>query len=156
MGRIERLQTLLAGLWAGSVLAVGGLAAPSLFSVLERAQAGIGAGRIFAIEANVSLGMAVLLFALERRRVRDAVEAGRSQSAMSVSLLLILAALFLTIFGQHVLHPMIQAVKAGQPAALSFAALHGVSAALYWLKAVVVLALAWRLTQVPAGNQSVA
>ncbi|NBD20027.1 DUF4149 domain-containing protein [Aquabacterium fontiphilum] len=146
MSQLKRLQAWLAGLWAGSVLAVGGIAAPSLFAVLERAQAGAGAGRIFAIEANVSLALAILLFLLERRRVRDAVESGQSQSAMSLSLLLVLAALFLTIFGQHVLHPMIEAAKAGQATALSFGALHGISAALYWVKAAVVLTLAWRLT----------
>lgn len=146
MSRVVRLQIWLAGLWAGSILAVGGIAAPSLFAVLERVHAGNGAGRIFAVEANVSLVMAVLLFALERRRVREAVETGRAQSAMSVNLLLVLAALFLTIMGQHVLHPLIQATKAGQPAMLSFAALHGASAVLYWVKALTVLVLAWRLT----------
>jgi len=143
---VMRLQSLLSGLWAGLLLAVGGVAAPSLFAVLERQAAGTGAGQIFQMEARISLAMAVLLFVLERRRVRDLLEAGESTSAMSATLLMALGALFLTVFGGFVLHPLIQAAKAGQPTALSFAALHGLSAALYWAKALLVLALAWRLS----------
>lgn len=143
---VTRLQSLLSGLWAGLLLAVGGVAAPSLFAVLERQAAGTGAGQIFQMEARISLAMAVLLFVLERRRVRDLLEAGESTSAMSATLLMALGALFLTVFGGFVLHPLIQAAKAGQPTALSFAALHGLSAALYWAKALLVLVLAWRLS----------
>ena len=57
-----------------------------------------------------------------------------------------LGALFLAIFGEFVLHPMIEAAKAGEPTALSFGVLHGVSSALYWLRTVLVGSLAWRLT----------
>lgn len=144
--RLAQIQSWLAGLWAGVVVAVGGLAAPALFSVLERSMAGTGAGRIFALEAQVSLGMSMLMFVLERRRVRDAMESGRARSAMSATLLMVLVVLFLTIFGQHVLHPMIQAARQGQSTALSFGALHGISAVLYWCKAVLLLVMAWRLS----------
>lgn len=146
MSKIARIQSMLAGLWAGALLAIGGVAAPALFSVLESQQAGAGAGQIFHIEARLSLAFAILLFALERRRVRDEVEQGASQSAMSANLLLVLGALFLTVLGGFALQPMIQAAKAGEPTALSFAALHGISAAIYWLKGLMVLALAWRMT----------
>ena len=146
MSQIVRIQSLLAGLWSGALLAIGGVAAPALFSVLERQQAGTGAGQIFHIEARLSLAFAILLFVLERRRVRDEVEQGASQSAMSANLLLVLGALFLTVLGGFALQPMIQAAKAGEPTALSFAALHGVSSTLYGLKALLVLALAWRMT----------
>ena len=146
MSKIARIQSMLAGLWAGALLAIGGVAAPALFSVLERQQAGAGAGQIFHIEARLSLAFAILLFALERRRVRDEVEQGASQSAMSANLLLVLGALFLTVLGGFALQPMIQAAKAGEPTALSFAALHGISAAIYWLKGLMVLVLAWRMT----------
>ena len=144
--RMAQIQSWLAGVWAGVVLALGGLAAPALFSVLERSMAGTGAGRIFTLESYVSLGMSMLMFVLERRRVRDAVDAGRAQSAMSATLLMVLAVLFLTIVGQHVLHPMIQAARQGMSTALSFGALHGISAVLYWCKAVLLLVMAWRLS----------
>lgn len=144
--KLQRLQTALAGIWAGLLLGVGGVSAPSLFMVLDRTQAGLGAGRIFATEARLSLFIAVVLYALERRRVRHLAESGVAGSVMTGNLLLMLAALFLTIFGQFALHPMIEAAKAGEPTLLSFGALHGISAALFWIKALCVLALAWRLT----------
>jgi hypothetical protein len=144
-GRLSRWQAWLATLWAGAVVIIGALAAPALFSVLPREMAGTGAGRIFHLEAQLSLFMAVLIFVMERRRVRDAVESGAQQSAMSATLLMTLVVLFLTIFGQHVLHPMIQAARQGAPSGLSFAALHGLSAALYWSKALILLVMSWRL-----------
>jgi len=144
--KLLRAQTWLAGLWAGLIVGVGAISAPSLFSVLERAQAGQGAGRIFAVEAKVSLALAIVLFALERRRVRDLAEAEGGSASMTVQLLLVLGALFLTVFGQFALHPMIEAAKAGQSTPLSFGALHGISAVMFWLKGLLVMVLAWRLT----------
>lgn len=144
--KLLRFQSWLAGVWAGMVIAVGGVAAPSLFTVLEREMAGKGAGRIFTVEAKLSLAFAILIFVIERRRVRDQVEQGVQTSAMTAQLLLVLGALFLTIFNEFGLHPLIEAAKAGQPTALSFGALHGISALLFWLKAVLVATLAWRLT----------
>ena len=144
--KLLRFQTWLAGMWTGLIVATGGLAAPSLFTVLERELAGKAAGRIFTLEAKVSLAFAVLSFAIERRRVRDLVESGIHTTVMTGNLLLILGALFLTIFGEFALHPMIEAAKAGQPTALSFGALHGVSASLFWVRALLVGSLAWRLT----------
>jgi len=149
-----RAQAWLACLWTGIVVAVGGLAAPSLFAVLDKVQAGVGAGRIFTNEARLSLGLAVVLFVIERRRVRDAVEAGASMSAMSGNLMLVLAALFLTVFNEFGLHPAIEAAKAGQATRLSFGALHGLSASLFWLKALVLIALSWRLTGSASASSS--
>ncbi len=144
--KLLRLQTLLGGLWAGMTVAVGGIAAPSLFMVLERQMAGKGAGQIFSLEAKLSLAFAVLIFVIERRRVRDLNEAGSATSAMTPNLVLTLAALFLVIFGEFALHPLIEDAKAGLPTRLSFGALHGISASLYWLRAVLEVVLAWRLT----------
>ena len=143
---LMRAQVVLACLWAGAILAVGGLAAPSLFAVLDKANAGLGAGRIFSNEARLSLALAMVLFMLERRRVRDLAEAGLTPKVMTGNLLLVLGALFLTVFNEFGLHPAIEAAKAGIPTRLSFGALHGLSASLYWVKALLVLALSWRLT----------
>lgn len=144
--KLLRFQSWLAGVWAGVIIAVGAVAAPTLFATLERQVAGQGAGRIFGVEARLSLAFAVILFVIERRRVRDLLEGGAKVSVVSPNLLLTLGALFLTVFGEFALHPMIEAAKAGQATPLSFGALHGVSATLYWLKAVLVAILAWRLT----------
>ncbi len=141
-----RFQTWLAGVWAGLVIGVGAVAAPTLFATFERSIAGEGAGRIFGVEARLSLAFAAILFVIERRRVRDLLESGIQISVVSPNLLLTLGALFLTIFGEFALHPMIEAAKAGQPSMLSFGALHGISASLFWLKGLMVAVLAWRLT----------
>lgn len=135
-----RLQVLLAALWAGILVGTGGIAAPSLFAVLDRSLAGLAAGRIFAFEAHVSLGLAMVLFFFERQRTRQP-----GQSVMSTELLLVLGALFATVAGHFALSPMIVAAKAGQ-GSLSFGTLHAMSSGLFVFKGLLVLALAWRLT----------
>ncbi|MBC7701465.1 DUF4149 domain-containing protein [Aquabacterium sp.] len=140
----SRLQQLLSAIWAGVLLAVGGVAAPSLFAVLDRSLAGLAAGRIFAIEAFVSLVLAMVLFFIERQRTRQAaLQAG--QSLMSTELMLVMGALFATVLGHFAISPMIVAAKAGQ-GSLSFGTLHAMSSSLFLFKGVLVLALAWRLT----------
>lgn len=140
----SRLQQLLSAIWAGILLAVGGMAAPSLFAVLDRSLAGLAAGRIFAIEAYVSLVLAMVLFFIERQRTRQAaLQAG--QSLMSTELMLVMGALFATVLGHFALSPMIVAAKVGQ-GSLSFGTLHAMSSSLFLVKGVLVLALAWRLT----------
>lgn len=135
---------LLPGLWAGMMLTVGLLAAPSLFATLPAPEAGRAAGRIFAQEAYASLGFAVLLFFIERRQARLAAGAGQG-SVLSTNLLLVLGTLFCTVAGYFALQPMMAAARAGQ-GAWSFATLHAVSAALFGLKGLLVLTLAWRVT----------
>jgi len=137
-----RLQALLAALWGGFLLCVAFAAAPSAFAVLERAQAGAFVGRLFSVEAQVSLAAALILMLLERRIARDAVEAGAASNAFSALLLLPAAALFCTIAGYYGLQPLMADAKAGHGIA-SFAALHGVSLVFFGLKGLTVLALAW-------------
>ena len=141
-----RLQTLLAALWGGFLLCVAFAAAPSAFAVLERAQAGLVVGRLFSIEAQVSLAAALILMLLARRLARDAVEAGAESNIFSMALLLPAVALFCTIAGYYGLQPLMADAKAGAGVA-SFAALHGASLAFFAVKGLAVLALAWRLSR---------
>ena len=141
-----RLQALLAALWGGFLLCVAFAAAPSAFAVLERAQAGALVGRLFGIEARVSLAVALILMLLERRLARDAVEGGAASNAFSVELLLPAIAMFCTIAGYYGLQPWMADARAGAGIA-SFAALHGASLAFFAVKGLAVLALAWRLSQ---------
>jgi len=139
----RRIAALLAGLWAGAILAIAALAAPDAFALLDRAQAGRFVNRLFMQEAYASLVVAGLLFAIERRRARDAAEAGRG-SVLSGDLLLVLGALFCTVAGYFAVQPLMEAARAGQ-GPWSFGALHGASAVLFAVKGVLVLILAWRL-----------
>jgi hypothetical protein len=140
---VARWAAWLAGLWAGLLAAIGGVAAPVAFATTTSEVAGAIAGRLFAAEAYVGLGVAVVLFLLLRRRARAAAAAGAG-SVLGADMLLVLGALFCTVLGYFALQPMMAPARAGQ-GPLSFGALHGISSGLYVLKALLVAALAWRL-----------
>ncbi|MEO3691493.1 DUF4149 domain-containing protein [Roseateles paludis] len=139
-----KLHALLAALWGGFLLCVALAAAPSAFAVLERTVAGLYVGRLFSVEAEVSLAAALLAILFERRHARDALDAGQPVPALSAELLLPAAALFCTVAGYYGLQPLMAQARAGTGIA-SFAALHGVSLGFFGLKGLAVLALAWRL-----------
>ncbi len=138
-----RLGAFVAGLWAGALMCIGFIAAPSAFAVLASADAGRVVGRMLALEAYLGLALAALLYIVVRRQARRAAEEGKG-SVVSVNVLLVLGTLFCTVAGHFAILPMLEAARAGQ-GAYSFAALHGVSVAFFALKAALVLALAWRL-----------
>ena len=139
-----RIAALLAGLWAGLLIAIGLIGAPAGFATLATpAEAGRVAGRMFSHEAPLSLALAVILFLIERRRARDLADAGRG-SQFNGNMVLLLGALFCTVAGYYAIQPMMAMARAGQ-GSWSFAALHGASTAFYGIKALLVLALAWRL-----------
>ena len=140
--RLARLRALLAGLWAGQLLCVAALAAPNAFATLERAQAGAYVGRLFSLDATLSLALGLLLAMMARRLQREASPEGEGVRAMTPDLLLPLAALFCTAAGYNALQPMMEAARAGQ-GALSFGALHGISMLFFAAKTLAVLALAW-------------
>jgi hypothetical protein len=147
---VSRGAALLVALWAGVLLAIGAVAAPAAFAVLPAADAGRVAGRMFSVEAHAGLALVVLLFLVERRRARDAAQAGQG-SVFSTNLVLLLGALFCTVAGYFALQPMMVAARAGQ-GAWSFGALHGISSAFFVLKGLLVLVLGWRLIGPPAAD----
>ena len=136
-----RIAALLAGLWAGILLCIGAIAAPAAFATLARPDAGRFVGRVFEVEAYLSLAAAVLLFGIERWRSRQEPSAG---SVFSVNLMLVLGTLFCTVAGYYAVQPMMAAARAGQ-GPLGFGALHGVSLGFFALKGLLAMVLAWRL-----------
>ena len=138
---LRRAQSLLAALWGGLLLCVAGLVMPSAFAVLERAQAILLAGRMFSLEAQISLAAALLLMMMERRHARD----GQGRAA-SAEFLLPAGAMFCTVAGYYVLQPMMEAALAGA-SGMSAMALHGLSMSFFALKTGLVLVLAWRLSR---------
>jgi len=152
MTRVERLAAVLAGLWAGILLCIGAIAAPSAFATLASADAGRFVGRVFMQEAYLSLAVAIVLFMVERQRSRDAAEAG-SGSVFSANLLILLGTLFCTVGGYFAVQPMMAAARAGQ-GTVSFMALHAVSGGLFALKGLLVLSLAWRLTRLSSAAKT--
>jgi Domain of unknown function (DUF4149) len=148
MAMASRFAALLAGLWAGVLLGIAAIAAPSAFATLPAGDAGRVVSRVFMQEAYLSLAVAVLLFVVERQRTRSIVADGVG-SVFGTNLVLLLGTLFCTVAGYFALLPMIDAARAGQ-GSVSFATLHAISAGLFVLKGLLVLALAWRLAT-PAG-----
>lgn len=138
------VPAVVAGAWAGVLACIGAIAAPAAFAMLARADAGKFVGRVFMVEAYLSLVLAVLLFLTERRRTRNAAEAGVG-SLLSANLVLLLGTLFCTVAGYFAIEPMMEAARLGQ-GRWTVGALHAVSVSLFMLKAVLVLVLAWRLT----------
>lgn len=125
------------------LLGLGAIGAPAGFAVAPVEIAGRSAGRMFAIEAHVSLAVAVVLLLLIRKasQVSDAPAAPR----MNTHLFLVLGTLLCTVVGYFVLQPMMADARAGL-GRLSFGALHGLSAGFFALKGLLALWLAWRLT----------
>jgi hypothetical protein len=138
---LGRWAAWLAGLWGGLLVTIAGVAAPGAFAVLQRADAGRFVGRLFAQEAYVSLAVAVLLVLAERRRVQRS-----GNGRLSATMLLLLGTLFCTVAGYFAIQPMMAEARAGR-GALSFGALHGLSALFFGVKTVLVGIVAFRLTR---------
>jgi hypothetical protein len=151
MHPLDRLRGLLAGLWAGWLLCVALLATPAPFALLATSEAGRVVARMLAQEAYTSLALGIVMVLLERRAVRsrapeEGVQGGSpAGSQFSVGLMLALGAIFCTVLGYFGTQPMMAGARAGQ-GAFSFGQLHAVSAVMYGIKLVLVVALAWRNT----------
>lgn len=143
MKDLGRWAAWLAGLWAGMLLTIAAVAAPGAFAVLERADAGRFVGRLFASEAYAGLAIGVLLVLAERWCARR-----RREGPLSPTMLLLLGALFCTVAGYFAIEPLMAEARSGR-GTWSFGALHGASALFFALKALLVAAAAFRLTQAP-------
>jgi hypothetical protein len=141
MTKLHRLHVLLAALWGGFLLCVAGVAAPTAFSALERSGAIVYVRKLFETEARVALFAGLVLMMLERRAAKDA--GGKGATA---EFLLPAGALLCTVVGYYVLQPQIEAAM-GTPLAMQ---LHGASMALFAVKTVLVLTLAWKLSRQPS------
>jgi hypothetical protein len=142
--KVQQLAAWLAGLWAGVLLGIGLIGAPAGFATTSPETAGRAAARMFAQEAYMSLALAVVLFVVLRRQARVAAKTGIG-SVFNANMVLVLGTLFCTVAGYFALQPMMAAARAGQ-GNLSFGALHGISAGLFGLKALLIAVLAWRLS----------
>lgn len=140
-----RWAAALAAGWAGVLLCIAVVAAPAAFATLAVPDAGRVVGRIFAQEAWFSLALALFLLGFERRRAHRAAVAG-SGSEFSAETGLLLGTMFCTVAGYFAIQPMLAAARAGQ-GTWSFGALHALSSALFALKAILIVALAWRASR---------
>lgn len=140
----SRVAAVLAAVWAGVMLAVAFIGTPAGFALAPKPISGQLAGFMLAREAYASIGFSIVLFIILRAKARERARAGQG-SVLTPEVLLVMAALFCTVFGHFGLRMAMDAARAGE-GPWSFGALHGVSLAVFGLKALLVLLLAWRLT----------
>lgn len=153
--RLLRARILLSTLWAGSLWTVGYLVAPTLFTVLEdNAMAGMLAGKLFRIEAWLSLvcGFALLILVWKSSAEFDA-------KRRKILAMLIGAMLACTLVGYFGLQPSMAALReSGQiagamteEARASFGKLHGIASALYMLQSLLAVPLLFKLHEPKPG-----
>jgi Domain of unknown function (DUF4149) len=155
----HRLFRIVAMVWVGSLLSLGFIAAPVLFSLLDRTSAGSVAAQLFRIEGIVGVVSALILLLIANRLVRTGfTDYRRVRWIVGVMLLCVLVGYFAL---QPFMNSMrIAAQEAGMdlaqsPYARQFGMLHGVSSAIYLIESLLGLALIWRLPgQFSAGSSS--
>lgn len=130
---------LLPGLWAGALIAVAALAAPSAFAVLARPDAGRLVARLFLQEAWASVALGAVLLTATFIRTDQ-----RTTRAVAGERILPCIALLATVLGYFAIQPLLPAARQGS-GLFNFAQLHVFSTAMYALKTVAVLLLAWRV-----------
>jgi hypothetical protein len=148
----QRLFILVAGLWVGSLLTVGYLVAPAIFSTMtDRQAAGMVAGSIFKLEAYLSLTVCICLMVLANLLVNRGLHQFRSIRWILLAMLLCsIAAAFIFIPWMNTLRD--DALAQGMPVMLSpsatlFGRLHGASSIVFMLQSALGIFLVWRLSK---------
>ena len=148
----QRLFILVAGLWVGSILAVGYLVAPAIFSTLtDRQVAGMVAGSVFKVEAYLSTIVCIALMVLANLLVT------RGLYQYKVIRLILLGMLLCSVTASFIFIPWMntlrdQALLNGMPVMLSpsadlFGKLHGASSIVFMIQSALGIYLVWRLTE---------
>jgi hypothetical protein len=133
-------ERLLLTLWVGALWAIGYLAVPTLFALLDdRILAGMLAGRMFTLVSYLGLVCGTLLL------LGTVVRQGRGV-LRSVRGWLLLVMLLLVAVGEFGLQPLMAQLKAqglaeGSAQAAQFARLHGLASVLYLINSVCGLLL---------------
>ncbi len=127
-------RRLLLALWAGLLVGIGGLVAPTLFAILaNRVVAGGIAAELFRRTTFVSIAVALVLCL-----VAPVARAG----AARLWRLAPLGPAALLALGEFAVKPMLEAARAASgPAGRAFIAWHATSAALFALATLIVMAL---------------
>jgi hypothetical protein len=130
----QRIVAMVLALWAGSLVTVCAIAAPSLFAVLaDRHAAGQVAARLFLIETVIGVIASVCFFI--------AFATNRLIAPRSVAILIVIAAAA-PLLSEVALGPLMDSARrAGDMA--RFGALHGVSALLFGVACVCSVIALW-------------
>ena len=149
---LQRIFTVIAGLWVGGFITVGCLVTPILFATLgDRQVAGIVAGNIFRAEANLSIVLSLVLMIATNFFISNGDNAYRFMRWI------LLAMLACAIGAGLVLIPWMNSLRdqanadsisvMASSSAVLFSRLHGVSSVLFVIQSVLGITLLWRLTK---------
>jgi hypothetical protein len=136
----------LPGVWLGLMLAVAFIAAPSAFTQLPKAEAGLFVRELFSTEASCSLGFGALLLLLENRDAARVISESQG-SRITPNLMLLMGCIMATVIGYFALQPLMIEARKGL-GSLSFNQLHAISLGFYALKLGLVAAVTYRNTPV--------
>ncbi|MRW86635.1 DUF4149 domain-containing protein [Pseudoduganella sp. FT26W] len=152
---LARTRLLVATLWAGSLWAVGYLAAPTLFATLsDRVLAGTLAGQLFTNQAWLSIACALVMLVLlwATQTSTGGIFAGPAANMAAKSrrtlLIIVLVMLACTLVSHFGLQPMMATLRAAAgpggvmegAAKNEFGILHGISSVIYLVQS---LLAAW-------------
>ena len=143
-----RVRMLLVTLWVGSLWTIGYVVAPTLFATLaDRVLAGFIAGKLFRIEAwlSVACGLVLIAFIMRSTDVRDA-------RARKHLLWIVSGMLACTVVGYFGLQPFMADLKEAAAGGVMdaearsrFGLLHGVASVFYLIQSVLGGFLVWKL-----------
>lgn len=145
---VARVRMLLATLWVGSLWTIGYVVAPTLFGTLEdRMLAGFIAGKLFRIEAWLSVACAIVLMISFRWMGKDFDARARKHLLWIVS-----GMLACTLIGYFGLQPFMATLKEAAVGGVMDAAarsrfgfLHGVASVFYLIQSILGGFLVWKL-----------
>ena len=148
----QRIFILIAGLWVGSLLTVGYLVAPAIFSTMtDRQAAGMVAGSIFKLEAYLSVIVCIGLMVLSNLLVnRDLHQFRIIRWLLLAMLLCSIAVAFIFIPWMNALrdHALAQGMPVMlSPSAIVFGRLHGASSILFMIQSILGIFLVWKLSK---------
>jgi len=142
----NRIRLLIIGLWAGSLLTIGYLVAPTLFLILpDKKLAGTIAGALFRNEAYLTVfcSLVLIIFFL------PTIEKDGSFRQRKVFFYMVAAMLLCTVIGYFGIHPFFVTLKESSDFAggmnsvnqTKFNLLHGLASALYFIQSILGVAL---------------
>ena len=129
-------ERILLTIWVGGMWAIGYIVAPVLFQMLDKATAGLIAGKLFAVISYIGIFSATALI------ISIVVKQGFNSRQWQ--LLVLIGMLVLVIIGQFVLQPMMAELKAVGISEINkaeFGRLHGIASVLFLINSLAGLAL---------------
>lgn len=145
---IARVRMLLVTFWVGSMWTIGYVVAPTLFATLaDRVLAGFIAGKLFRIEAWISVSCAIALMVSFKWFV-DGCDARRRKHLLWI----VSGMLACTLLGYFGLQPFMSALKEAAAGGVMdtdsrsrFGMLHGVASAFYLIQSILGGFLVWKM-----------